>query len=236
MSKNTIKLEKECIEWKNKWQKCNISLIELATEKKERDEFSTKCGKQVEQLQKLLRALQHERTALYSTLKENNIANPQIPPLPEQPELMKNTTPPNLDHSKTKMEMMAKNCAELKLSLATLHNEMKQISNKQSKIAPAPVVEQPPANENKKKKNKNKKKAKTCPRNSASPAEPEPETPTNGTTTTTVDENLDPALPNGSHPAETEVPTVQTATEENQETVVAENEAPPVESTIPVEA
>ncbi|KAL5273271.1 TXLNB family protein [Megaselia abdita] len=221
MSKNTTKLERECNEWKSKWQKCNISLIELATEKKERDDFSAKCGKQVEQLQKLLRALQHERTALYSTLKENNIANPQIPPLPEEPELMKNTTPPNLDHSKTKMEMMAKNCAELKLSLASLHNEMKQISNKQAKITPAPV-EPTPAIENKKKKNKNKKnKNKTCPRSSTSP-----ENTTNETTTPASIENVEPVEPvlqNGTNSAETEVPTEKTDEEETQEnTAVAE--------------
>ena len=41
MSKNTMKLEKECLEWKTKFQKCNISLIELATEKKDRDETRT---------------------------------------------------------------------------------------------------------------------------------------------------------------------------------------------------
>lgn len=184
MSKNTTKLEKECIEWKSKWQKCNISLIELATEKKDRDEFSAKCGRQVDQLQKLLRALQHERTVLYNTLKENNINSPQIPPLPEEPELMKTTVPPNVDASKTKMEMMAKNCAELKLSLATLHDEMKQISNKQSQIATtngeAPAA---PVENKKKNKNKNKnKKNKTCPRNSASPA------PVEEVTTTTPDD------------------------------------------------
>lgn len=232
MSKNQTKLEKECIEWKSKWQKCNIALIDLATEKKERDEFSTKCGKQVEQLQKLLRALQHERTVLYNTLKENNIVTPQIPPLPEQPELMRNTAPPNLDHNKAKMEMMAKNCAELKLSLATLHNEMKQISNKQATVASSAFVEPPPATDNKKKKNKNKKnKSKTCPRNSASPADPEPENPA-----TTINENSEPAVSNGSDAAETEVPIEKTATEEHQETAVADSvtDALP-DSSVPVE-
>lgn len=232
MSKHSTKLEKECFEWKSKWQKCNISLIELATEKKERDEFSAKCGKQVEQLQKLLRALQHERTVLYNTLKENNITNPQIPPLPEEPELMKNTTPPSLDHSKTKMEMMAKNCAELKLSLATLHNEMKQISNKQSKIAPPAAAEQPTVTENKKKKNKNKKnKNKTCPRNSASPENTTTDKVEPSPATTANDDNAKPALPNGNHAADTEVPNQKTAAEESEETVANVDTALPESST-----
>lgn len=58
MYKNSRKLEKECLEWKKKWEKSNASLIQLATENQEKDEHLTKLTRQLSQLQKLLRALQ----------------------------------------------------------------------------------------------------------------------------------------------------------------------------------
>uniref|UniRef100_A0A1B0C689 Uncharacterized protein n=1 Tax=Glossina palpalis gambiensis TaxID=67801 RepID=A0A1B0C689_9MUSC len=68
MSKNTRKIEKESLEWKRKWEKSNATLIASATEKKERDDHALRCNKQVEQLQKLLRALQKERNHLYKVI------------------------------------------------------------------------------------------------------------------------------------------------------------------------
>ncbi|XP_036326909.1 gamma-taxilin-like [Rhagoletis pomonella] len=131
MAKNTRKLEKETLEWKTKWEKSNAILIELATEKKERDEHAARCSKQVEQLQKLLRALQNERSHLYKVLRENNVECPAMPPLPPEPEPIR--TAPIATNSggpsdKDKMEIMSRNCAELKQTLANLQSQMKYLN------------------------------------------------------------------------------------------------------------
>uniref|UniRef100_A0A1B0BXU1 Alpha-taxilin n=1 Tax=Glossina palpalis gambiensis TaxID=67801 RepID=A0A1B0BXU1_9MUSC len=128
MSKNTRKIEKESLEWKRKWEKSNATLIELATEKKERDEHALRCNKQVEQLQKLLRALQNERNHLYKVIKEHNVDVPPLPVLPPEPEPLK-VTPINAA-DKDKMEVMSRNCAELKMTLANLQNQMKYLNMK----------------------------------------------------------------------------------------------------------
>ncbi|XP_054747304.1 gamma-taxilin [Anastrepha obliqua] len=127
MAKNTRKLEKETLEWKTKWEKSNAILIELATEKKERDEHAARCSKQVEQLQKLLRALQNERSHLYKVLRDNNVECPAMPALPPEPEPIQ-TAPATSSggaSDKDKMEIMSRNCAELKQTLANLQSQMK---------------------------------------------------------------------------------------------------------------
>ncbi|XP_075146047.1 beta-taxilin-like [Haematobia irritans] len=129
MSKNSRKLEKECLEWKRKWEKSNATLIELTLEKKERDEHAVRCNKQVEQLQKLLRALQNERSHLYKVIKENNVEIPPMPALPPEPEPLQ-TKPITSVADKDKMEIMSKNCAELKQTLANLQNQMKILNLK----------------------------------------------------------------------------------------------------------
>ncbi|XP_073819659.1 beta-taxilin-like [Musca autumnalis] len=129
MSKNSRKLEKEAQEWKRKWEKSNATLIELATEKKDRDDHAMRCNKQVEQLQKLLRALQNERSHLYKVIKENNVEVPPLPALPAEPEPMQ-TKPISSVADKDKMEIMSKNCAELKQTLANLQNQMKVLNLK----------------------------------------------------------------------------------------------------------
>uniref|UniRef100_A0A1I8NN66 Alpha-taxilin n=1 Tax=Stomoxys calcitrans TaxID=35570 RepID=A0A1I8NN66_STOCA len=129
MSKNSRKLEKEAREWQRKWEKSNATLIELATEKKERDDHALRCNKQVDQLQKLLRALQNERSHLYKVIKEHNVEVPPLPALPPEPEPLQ-TKPITSVADKDKMEMMSKNCAELKQTLANLQNQMKILNLK----------------------------------------------------------------------------------------------------------
>ncbi|XP_037944567.1 gamma-taxilin-like [Teleopsis dalmanni] len=167
MSKNTKKLEKESLEWKHKWEKSNATLIELATEKQERDDHAKRCNKQVEQLQKLLRALQHERTHLYNSLRDNNIELPVLPPLPLEPAPIQ-TTPITSVTDKDKMEVMTKYCDELKQTLASLQNQIKEIniqkSAEESKLqllSEAHTKQQKqPNDESKKSKSKKKSKAK----------------------------------------------------------------------------
>ena len=68
LAKNAKKLEKENSEWRRKCEKSNAGLIELATEKQAKDEYVAKCAKQVQQLQKLLRALQVNLLLFFSQL------------------------------------------------------------------------------------------------------------------------------------------------------------------------
>ncbi|TMW53849.1 hypothetical protein DOY81_001134, partial [Sarcophaga bullata] len=156
MSKNTRKLEKEAMEWKRKWEKSNATLIELATEKKERDDHAIRCNKQVEQLQKLLRALQNERSHLYKVIKENNVEVPPLPALPSEPEPMK-TEPISNVADKDKMDMMTKNCAELKQTLANLQNQMKILNLKGAEAEEQCKILQAQEESIKKKKNKKSK-------------------------------------------------------------------------------
>lgn len=161
MSKNTRKLEKEAMEWKRKWEKSNATLIELATEKKERDDHAIRCNKQVEQLQKLLRALQNERSHLYKVIKENNVEVPPLPALPSEPEPMK-TEPINNVADKDKMDMMTKNCAELKQTLANLQNQMKILNLKGAEAEEQCKMLQAQEESIKKKKNKKSKAKKNA--------------------------------------------------------------------------
>ncbi|XP_060645179.1 alpha-taxilin [Drosophila nasuta] len=163
MSKHTKKIEKEALGWRQKYEKANAMVIELATEKQQRDQLSERLQKQVEQLQKLLRALQLERTTLHQTLREQNIEIPAMPQLPPEPTPIK-IAPVNSDNAK--MELMTRNCAELKQTLANLQNQMKLLTTNDAKIAAAEAEKCRQAEEQQRaasnaKKNKNKKAAKS---------------------------------------------------------------------------
>nr|CAD7577358.1 unnamed protein product [Timema californicum] len=69
MSKKICKLEKETSSWKQRWEKSHQALLEMAADKQQRDEELKRATRQLEQLQKLCRTLQSERTALISQLK-----------------------------------------------------------------------------------------------------------------------------------------------------------------------
>uniref|UniRef100_A0AAY5L375 Taxilin beta b n=2 Tax=Esox lucius TaxID=8010 RepID=A0AAY5L375_ESOLU len=70
MTKKMRKLEKESIQWKNRFEGCNKSLIDMLTDKtlkeKEFELFTIKTQK----LEKLCRALQEERNSLFHKLQE----------------------------------------------------------------------------------------------------------------------------------------------------------------------
>ncbi|BFF88801.1 alpha-taxilin [Drosophila madeirensis] len=165
MSKHTKKVEKESLGWRQRYEKANAMVIELATEKQIRDQQSDRLVKQVTQLQKLLRALQVERTTLHKSLRENQIEIPPLPQLPPEPEAIK-ITPVNTD--KAKMELMSRNCAELKQTLANLQNQMKLLTTAEAKTAieeknKAAEDQQKLANAKKNNKKKDKKsKAKAA--------------------------------------------------------------------------
>ncbi|SPP89699.1 alpha-taxilin [Drosophila guanche] len=172
MSKHTKKVEKESLAWRQRYEKANAMVIELATEKQMRDQQSDRLVKQVTQLQKLLRALQVERTTLHKSLRENKIEIPPLPQLPPEPEAI-TITPVNTD--KAKMELMSRNCAELKQTLANLQNQMKLLTTAEAKTAieeknKAAEDQQKLANAKKNNKKKDKKsKAKAAAAAAAAP-------------------------------------------------------------------
>ena len=73
-------MEKETASWKQRWENSNKALLDMATEKKQRDSDLLALTKQLTQLEKLCRALQTERTALIAQIKNNKqSAIPAIP-------------------------------------------------------------------------------------------------------------------------------------------------------------
>ncbi|XP_036675255.3 alpha-taxilin [Drosophila suzukii] len=161
MSKHTKKIEKEALGWRQKYEKANAMVIDLATEKNLQTQHSERLQKQIQQLQKLLRALQLERTTLHKCLRDNEIEIPALPQLPPEPEPV-NVKPVSADN--VKMEMMTRNCAELKQTLANLQNQMKLLTASESKTAieekNKAAEEQRQANNAKKNIRKKEKKSK----------------------------------------------------------------------------
>lgn len=69
MTKKLKSLEKETAQWKQRWEKSNNLLIDMATEKKQRDSELINSSKQLVQLEKLCRALQTDRSSLINEIK-----------------------------------------------------------------------------------------------------------------------------------------------------------------------
>lgn len=95
---------------------------------------------------------QAERSSLLEVLKVNNIERPPMPELPPEPTDIE--PPPK---SADKLDIMSRNCSELKKSLAQLQGQMNALAAEKDKS------DEPPA-EVSRNKNKNKKnKSKVCP-------------------------------------------------------------------------
>lgn len=160
MSKRTKSLEKESNEWRNKYDKCNRALLNMVGDKQAQDAYVAKSARQIAQLQKLCRTLQAERTGLLDVLTANNIERPPMPELPPAPT---DIEPP--PRSADKLDLMSRNCMELKRSLALLQGQMHALETKET---PKPAAEQTQkstaaaAATGKKAKNK-KAKSKTAP-------------------------------------------------------------------------
>lgn len=69
MSKKITRLEKETSVWKMKWEGSHKALLQMATEKQQRDAELDLAARQLNQLQKLCRTLQAERSSLITQLK-----------------------------------------------------------------------------------------------------------------------------------------------------------------------
>lgn len=74
MTKKLKSLEKETAQWKQRWEKSNSLLLDMATEKKQRDAELLSTTKQLTQLEKLCRALQTERATFINEIKSLKIA------------------------------------------------------------------------------------------------------------------------------------------------------------------
>lgn len=75
MSKKIIKLEKENIMWKTRWEKNNNALLDMATEKQTRDAEMITLNKKCGLLQELCKTFQVERTKLIAQIKEKSQNN-----------------------------------------------------------------------------------------------------------------------------------------------------------------
>lgn len=165
MSKRTKALDKECNEWRSKYEKSNRAILDMASDKQTQDLYVAKAARQLAQLQKLCRTLQvtflvifaiywsfilsqAERNVLLDVLKANNIERPEMPELPAEPTDIE-PPPRNAD----KLDLMSRNCSELKKSLAQLQSQMNTLAAEKEKPT---TVAPKKANKNKKNKAANK--------------------------------------------------------------------------------
>lgn len=155
MAKRIKTLEKDCFEYRQKYEKCNKTLLNMASDRQAQDQYVGKASRQLSQLQKLCRTLQAERNVLVELLKTHNIERPQMPELPEEP---KDIEPP--PKPADKLDIMSRNCDDLKRTLAQLQNQMNAMSIDKEKIEEKGTAAQGTAAANKKSKNK-KLKTKT---------------------------------------------------------------------------
>lgn len=123
MSKRNKTVEKESYEWRTKYEKCNRALLDLVGDKQAQDAYVGKSSRQIAQLQKLCRTLQAERATFIEVLAANNIERPAMPELPPLPVDIE--PPPK---SADKLDIMSRNCMELKKSLAQLQTQMNTLS------------------------------------------------------------------------------------------------------------
>lgn len=189
MSKNVLKLEKESLTWKIKFEKSNVALLDMAAEKQMRDQILHKTTRQFIQLQKLCRTFQAERLVLTAALTENNIPVPPMPEVPDEAPVLPEL-PPLPPRDETKMNALSKNCADLKKNLADL----------QSQLGAATLADLVPTVGESPKKGKDKRNKKNNKKKNGVPQETTPAPVTNTTTT------------------ENEVP-VATAEEESEKTL-----------------
>lgn len=161
MSKNMKKLDKESLSWKTKYEKNNVVLLDLISEKQVRDEHITKTAKQLFYLQKLCRTLQGDRAFLLQTLKEHEIECPTIPetlPGPDAEPILPDFSTPVLTEKEQqlkneKLDSITKNCADLKENLKMLQNQLASMTDEKEGISEGGAADK----SNKKSKNKNKK-------------------------------------------------------------------------------
>lgn len=123
MSKRNKTIEKEGYEYRIKYEKCNRALLDIVGEKQAQDAYVGKSSRQIAQLQKLCRTLQAERATFIEVLAANNIERPAMPELPPLPTDIE--PPPK---SADKLDIMSRNCLELKKSLAQLQTQMNTLS------------------------------------------------------------------------------------------------------------
>jgi Myosin-like coiled-coil protein len=126
MSKKTIRMEQEMLQWKIKYEKANAMLLDLMSEKQVRDQHIQKTAKQLFHLQKLCRTLSAEKKAFYNKLVECNIEIPEVKDIPKEevPELPEETVE---NKGPDKLEDMIKSRDELKKNLSQLQGQLNDL-------------------------------------------------------------------------------------------------------------
>lgn len=76
MSKKIVKLEKETTTWKMRWEKSHQALLEMATDKQQRDAELSLANRQLNQLHKLCRTLTEERAKLMAQINAIGATTP----------------------------------------------------------------------------------------------------------------------------------------------------------------
>ncbi|KAG7309015.1 hypothetical protein JYU34_004879 [Plutella xylostella] len=147
MSKKILKLEKESLSWKKRWETSQTALIDMCSERQTNEQQAAASARHLQQMQALCRTLQGERTVLLNVLKEHNIERPAMPPAPPAP-----APAPAAPSSSAKVDAMAANCAQLKQSLAHLQNQLNVLTTQKEEKQP----ETPKAEKKKSKSKKNK--------------------------------------------------------------------------------
>jgi len=71
LTKKIKTLEKETTNWRQRYDKSNCSLLQVLEENKKRDQELLNTSKKLNQMEKLCRAMQKERTLLFSDMKIN---------------------------------------------------------------------------------------------------------------------------------------------------------------------
>lgn len=136
MTKKLKRLEKETAQWKQRWEKSNTTLLEMATEKKQRDTDLISASKQISQLEKLCRALQAERTVLLNQIKGTAAPSSDKSPVKEQDES------PNLSSSTSNDTDLSSACS----TSAESNSKPEESKNDNEKLPDdASGAEEPPA-------------------------------------------------------------------------------------------
>lgn len=157
MAKRIKTLEKDCYDYRSKYEKCNKALLDMASDRQAQDQYVNKSSRQLSQLQKLCRTLQAERSVLVDLLKTHNIERPAMPELPSEP---KDIEPP--PKQTDKLDIMSRNCDELKRTLAQLQTQMNSMSLEKDKIEEKSAAQATVAKKAKNKKPKSKGESKVA--------------------------------------------------------------------------
>lgn len=122
MTKQIITLEKEVKMWRHRSQKNAQSVIELSTIKQAQDTKLEATDKKLEQMQKLCRQLQVDRSAYLKLLKSNGI-EPTSQTCLEEPNIITPSSQQQLTKKEKHLEQLKDNLKELQNKLTDMQHQ-----------------------------------------------------------------------------------------------------------------